>query len=65
VSEIVTRFGVPRGWPAGLALQYLTIYLKFDIAEPHLRAIRRFHDLAAKHGLLPGATRELEIYEKI
>src|ERR1041385_5084871 len=31
VRELIERHAVPRGWPAGLALQYLTVYLKFDI----------------------------------
>jgi len=62
VREIITRYGIPRGWPEGLALQYLTVYLKFDIGEPHLRAIRLFHQMAAKYGLAPTPPRELEMY---
>ncbi len=67
VSEIVRRFAVGRGWPAGLAVQYLTVYLKFDVGERELEAIRLFHCLAAKHGAVGGegsigGVRELEIY---
>lgn len=62
VRELVSRHGVPRGWPEGLALQYLTIYLKFDIAQPQLQAIRLFHELAAKQGIIPSPPRELELY---
>src|SRR3954452_19127705 len=29
VTEIVQRHAVAKGWPAGLAMQYLTVYLKF------------------------------------
>src|SRR6185369_1927725 len=31
VNEIVKRYAVGKGWPAGLAMQYLTVYLKFDL----------------------------------
>jgi chorismate dehydratase len=61
VSEIVQRHAVAKGWPAGLAMQYLTVYLKFDIGERQLEAIGRFHHLAAKHGMIEGV-REVEIY---
>jgi chorismate dehydratase len=53
VRQIIDRHGVPRGWPAGLALQYLTVYLKFDIGDRQLQAIERFHALAARHGITP------------
>jgi chorismate dehydratase len=62
VERIVKRHAVPRGWPAGLALQYLSIYLKFDIGERQLRAMALFHELAAKHGVIPGPVRKLELY---
>jgi chorismate dehydratase len=62
VRELITRHGVPRGWPAGLALQYLTVYLKFDIREEHLRAIALFHELAAKYNIVPSPPRKVEIY---
>ena len=61
VAEIVKRHAIAKGWPAGLAMQYLTVYLKFDIGERQLEAIRSFHRLAAKHGMIEGV-RELEIY---
>jgi hypothetical protein len=35
-----------------LALQYLTCYLKFEIGDLQLRAIERFHQLAAKYALI-------------
>jgi chorismate dehydratase len=52
VEEIVERYAVPRGWPAALAMQYLRHYLKFDIGLRELEAIRLFHQLAGKHGLI-------------
>src|SRR5207248_2528409 len=61
-AEIVKRHAVARGWPAGLALQYLTVYLKFDVGERELRAMSRFHELAAKHGAIEGSVRPLERY---
>jgi predicted solute-binding protein len=62
VNELIERYAIPRGWPAGMALQYLTVYLKYDIGEPQLRAIRLFHQLAAKHGII-GEPKPLRIYE--
>ena len=61
VSEIIARHAVPRGWPAGVALQYMTMYLKYDITPLHLEAIRRFHALAWKHKMLDTAPRPLVI----
>jgi chorismate dehydratase len=63
VAEIVKRYAMGRGWPAGLALQYLSVYLKFDVGERELEAIGLFHDLAAKHGATGGAVRELVLYD--
>src|SRR3954467_15358145 len=48
VTDIIERYAVPRGWPAGLALQYLSVYLKFDVGERELRAISLFHEMAAR-----------------
>jgi chorismate dehydratase len=61
VDQIIAEHGTPRGWPAGLARQYLTHYLKYDIREKHLAAIRKFHSLAHRHGLI-GEPRELVAY---
>ena len=54
VDEIVARYAVPRGWPAGIARRYLTENLKYDIGPRELEAIRLFLELAAEHSLLPG-----------
>ena len=62
VKQIVKRHAVPRGWPAGLAMQYLTVYLKFDVGARELEAISRFHELAARHGVIPPSVRPLELY---
>jgi chorismate dehydratase len=62
VNEIVKRYAVGRGWPAGLALQYLTVYLKYDIGARQLEAIELFHRLAAKHGVIGEAVRRVELY---
>jgi chorismate dehydratase len=64
VDELIARHAIPRGWPAGMALQYLTVYLKFEIGQAQLRAIERFHQLAAKHGAIAGPPRALELYSK-
>lgn len=52
LDELIERFAVPRGWPVGLARQYLAEYLKFEIGEPQLKAMQRFHELAATHGIV-------------
>jgi chorismate dehydratase len=52
VREIIERFAVPRGWPAGLALQYLTVHMKYDIGEREMTSIRRFFELAAHHRII-------------
>ena len=62
VEEIIQRFAVPRGWPAVVAREYLTNHLRYDIAEAELRAIRLFHELAARHGLVDAPPRPLELY---
>jgi chorismate dehydratase len=59
VDRIVQRFAVPRGWPADLARQYLTSYLKYDVGPRQLEAVRLFHALAFKHGMLDRPPRAL------
>ena len=62
LAEIVEKHAVPRGWPAGIAMQYLGDYLKYDVGQKQLEAIRLFHQLAAKYQIIE-APRELRIYE--
>ena len=61
VDGIVRRLAVPRGWPAAVARKYLTEYLKFDVGDRQLEAVRRFHALAAKHGMIDAAVKPLVI----
>jgi chorismate dehydratase len=61
VEEIIREHAVPRGWPADVARNYLTHHLKFDVGEVELRAIRLFHELAARHGIINSA-RPLRLY---
>ena len=63
IDAIVRKYAIPRGWPAGLAIQYLTQYLKFDIGARQLEAIRLFHQLAAEHGVIEGPVRPLSVVE--
>lgn len=53
-KDLVARYAVPRGWPADVALEYVTRYLKYDIGERQLEAIDRYHQAARRLGLLPG-----------
>ena len=52
IEQIVQRHAIPRGWPAALARQYLTQNLIYDIGPRQLEAIRKFHNLAAKLGII-------------
>lgn len=61
LPNIIATHAVTRGWPANLAMQYLSKNLKFEIAKPQLNAIRRFHELAAKYKIIP-TPRPLEFY---
>lgn len=63
VRDIVTQYALPRGWPAGMALQYLTLYLKFDIGQRQLEAIELLHKKAAEHGIIPPNPAPLHLYE--
>ena len=61
VDAIVQRFALPRGWPPALARQYLTAYLKYDVGPRQLEAVRLFHALAFKHGMLAAPPRPLVV----
>jgi chorismate dehydratase len=61
LPAIIAEHALPRGWPQDLALKYLSHYLKFDVGEDQLDAIRHFHQLAATHGIIPAA-RPLHLY---
>lgn len=63
VAEIVTRHATPRGWPAGIALQYLTLYLRYEIGARQLEAMRRFHAMACDLGLVASPPRPLRLVE--
>jgi chorismate dehydratase len=62
IDRIIARHAVPRGWPADVARRYLTIHLEYDMGPDHLKAIRLFHELAARYGIVPGDVRHLELY---
>ncbi len=59
VEEIIETHAVPRGWPVEVARRYLTKHLHFEIGTDQLRAIRHFHALAHRHGILTAPPREL------
>lgn len=62
VDQIVTSSSaINRGWPVGLARDYLTKYLKFEIGPRQIEAIEKFHALAFKHGVIKQPA-ELRIY---
>ncbi|MDB5301066.1 MAG: hypothetical protein JWO87_2729 [Phycisphaerales bacterium] len=61
VDEIITRHALPRGWPPGIARRYLTEYLQYDIGPRQLEAVRLFHQLAHRHGILEHAPTTLNV----
>jgi chorismate dehydratase len=52
LPAIVERHAAAHGWPAELAMKYLSEYLKFDIGDAQLDAIKLFHEFAVKHGIM-------------
>jgi chorismate dehydratase len=65
LDEIVARYATPHGWPPYLARHYLGSIVHFDLdlgmGSPQRRAVEHFHELAAKHGLIPAPPRALEV----
>jgi chorismate dehydratase len=61
LPAIIRRDAVPRGWPADLAMKYLSEHLKFEVGDRELEAVRLFHRLAREDGLIESA-RELDLY---
>jgi chorismate dehydratase len=59
VDRIIAREAGPRRWPPEVARRYLTEYLRFDVGAQQLRAIKRFHELAHRHGILSRPPRPL------
>lgn len=62
LPAIIRKYAIPRGWPEGLALQYLSVYLKYEIGARQLEAIRLFHSKAAALGIIE-APRTIEVVE--
>ncbi|HEY2585266.1 MAG TPA: menaquinone biosynthesis protein [Tepidisphaeraceae bacterium] len=63
IESIIERFAIPRGWPAPIAREYLTERLQYDIGPEHLEAIRLFHRLAHRYGLIPESPRALDVVD--
>jgi chorismate dehydratase len=61
IGAIIERHATPRGWPAAIARDYLTQHLQFDITPAHLSAIRLFHTLAFKYGLIQHSPWDLNL----
>jgi chorismate dehydratase len=62
LPSIIAAHAAPHGWPKDLAMKYLSRHLKFEIGPAQLDAIRLFHQLAARHEIIPSPPRPLEIY---
>jgi len=59
IDEIVRRDAVGRGWPAGLAKEYLSSNLKFEIGSRQVSAMELFFKLAAARGIIASPPRPL------
>ncbi len=53
LDVIAQRYAPQHGWPAQLACEYLGRYLQYEIDQPQLEAIQRFHNMAQELGLIP------------
>jgi chorismate dehydratase len=61
VDEVVSDYAPKHGWPSDIARRYMTEYLKYDVGERQLEAIRRFHQYAAEEGAIPSPVRPLRL----
>ncbi len=52
IDQIIQTHALPRGWPPETARRYLTEHLQFEIGPRHIDAIRLFHQLAYRHGVI-------------
>lgn len=59
IDEIIEIHGVTRGWPRDIARTYLLQNLQYDIGPRQLEAIRLYHRLAARHGMIDAPVRDL------
>jgi chorismate dehydratase len=65
IEDLIERFALPAGWPAETARKYLTEYLQYDIGDEQLAAIRLFHMLAHRHGLIVHEPWELAVFNPL
>ncbi len=62
VDAIVAEHAVPRGWPADIARQYMTDYLRYAVGRSELDAIIEFHRLAHEVGAIDHEPWPLRLY---
>lgn len=62
IEPILRQHAVTRGWPIDMARTYLTETLEYEITPRHIEAIRQFHQLAARHGMIEAPAKALEIH---
>ncbi|MHC4949032.1 MAG: menaquinone biosynthetic enzyme MqnA/MqnD family protein [Planctomycetota bacterium] len=55
IDSMIHRVAVPRGWPADLALDYLTGHILYEFDDEAVVALELFHRKAVEHGLLESA----------
>ena len=67
IDAIVQQYAVPRQWPSDLARHYFLEILQYELdispGSPQRRAIERFHQLAAKHGIIPAPAKPLDVWK--
>ncbi len=64
LGPIIHRRARPRGWPAGLAAEYLGRHIAFELTPSMLRGLELFFEKAQAHGLI-AARRPLEMLEML
>ena len=67
IDAMVQQHAIPRQWPSDLARHYFLDILQYELdispGSPQRKAIERFHQLAAKHGIIPSPAKLLDVWE--
>jgi chorismate dehydratase len=52
IETLLDRYAAEKGWPRDLARRYFTEYLRYEVTPAARAGLRRFMELAQRHGLL-------------
>ena len=62
IEALLDRYAAEKGWPRDLARRYFTEYLRYEVTSAARQGLRRFMELAQRHGLLT-CRRAVEFFE--